>query len=61
VSPTEPLTAVSSPPPATAYEEAAAAPTAPPNASVTISEPFGVKSKPYGVWPLDSIVVGPSA
>ena len=43
------------------YEDAAAAPTAPPNASVTIIAPAAVKSNPYGVLPADLIVVGPAA
>jgi hypothetical protein len=60
-SPTEPLTGFSSPGPAIAYDEAAALPLSPPNASVTISAPPSVKSKPYGVWPADGIVDGPSA
>jgi hypothetical protein len=43
------------------YEDAAAAPTAPPNASVTIIASAAVKSNPYGVLPEDLIVVGPAA
>jgi hypothetical protein len=43
------------------YDDAAASPTAPPNASLTITVPAAVKSNPYGVFPDDSIVVGPSA
>src|SRR4029079_14084324 len=47
-------------PPETAYDEAAALPSVPPKASVTITAP-SAKSKPYGVAPEDAIVVGPSA
>ena len=43
-----------------AYDDAAALPTSPPKASVTITEPFA-KSNPYGVAPEDGIVAGPSA
>ena len=61
VSATEPLTGASSPLSVSEYEDAAAAPTAPPNASVTIIAPAAVKSNPYGVLPEDLIVVGPAA
>ena len=60
VSATDALTGASSPRPASEYDEAAALPTSPPNASVTTTEPFA-KSKPYGVAPEDGIVAGPSA
>ena len=42
------------------YEDAAALPTSPPNASVTTIEPFA-KSNPYGVAPEDAIVCGSCA
>ena len=61
VSPTEPLTGASVPGSVSEYEDAAAAPTAPPNASVTIIAPSAVKPNPYGVLPDDLIVVGPVA
>jgi hypothetical protein len=61
VSPTEPLTGASRPAPVTLYDDAAARPISPPNASVTTTVPAAVKSKPYGVAPADSIVSGPSA
>jgi hypothetical protein len=61
VSPTDPLTGFSSPGAAIAYDEAAALPMSPPNASVTTCAPPSVKSKPYGVCPADGIVDGPSA
>ena len=48
---TEPLTGSRRPAPSE-YDEAAAAPASPPNASVTTSEP-PAKSKPYGVAPED--------
>jgi len=46
VSAIEPLTGSSLPGAAIAYEEAAALPMSPPNASVTTSAPPSVKSKP---------------
>ena len=47
--------------PRIAYEDAAPAPAAPPKASDTTSRPRDVKSKPKGVWPLETLTVGPSA
>jgi hypothetical protein len=61
VSPTELLSGASTPGAVSEYDEAAASPTLPPNASVTITSPPGVKSKPYGVFPLAAIVAGPVA
>ena len=46
--------------PESAYDDAEAAPTLPPAASVTIRTPARVKSNPYGVAPDEGNTVGPS-